>query len=258
MTTVVITGSTRGIGYGLANVFLSKGCQVSVSGRTAAAVDKAVARLSAKHPAAALFGFPCDVTQLDQVQALWDAARTHWGRIDIWINNAGVGQRQNAIWELSAEQLRAIVETNVLGTLHGCKVAALGMRAQGGGAIYNMEGLGSDGRHQDGLDVYGASKYAVKYITDSLVLETRGTAIIAGALQPGMVLTEMITGQYEGRQEEWEKAQKVFSILADQAETVTPWLVDKVLANTRTGARIRWLTPAKVMRRFLMARLRGG
>jgi DICT domain-containing protein len=75
-----------------------------------------------------------------------------------------------------------------------------------------------------------------------------------GALRPGMVLTDLVTGQYEGRpEEEWQDAKRIFNILADRVETVTPWLAQKVLANQRSGVRITWLTRRKVMGRFLAA-----
>ena len=104
MKTVVITGSTRGLGYGLADSFLALGCAVVVSGRTPAGVEKAVAELSAKHEADRVFGHPCDVTDFEQVQALWDTAKAHFDKIDIWINNAGIGNSQMNFWELPAER----------------------------------------------------------------------------------------------------------------------------------------------------------
>jgi len=67
---VVITGSTRGIGYGLAKAFLSLGCSVTVSGRGEEAVEKAVAGLRSEYEAERIFGQSCDVTIFDQVQAL--------------------------------------------------------------------------------------------------------------------------------------------------------------------------------------------
>ena len=109
MKTVVITGSTRGIGYGLANSFLNLGCAVVVSGRATASVERAVAQLMAKYEPDHGFGLPCDVTCLEQVQALWDAALARFGKIDIWINNAGVGHPQVDFWDCSQEQIQAVV-----------------------------------------------------------------------------------------------------------------------------------------------------
>lgn len=68
MRTIVITGSTRGIGYGLADAFLGRGCNVTVSGRTQQAVESAVTQLGENHPEDCIFGCPCDVTELNAAQ----------------------------------------------------------------------------------------------------------------------------------------------------------------------------------------------
>jgi short-subunit dehydrogenase len=154
------------------------------------------------------------------------------------------------------DEIAAIVQTNLVGTMYGAKVALCGLLEQGGGSLYNMEGLGSDGRRVDGLTVYATSKCAVRFLTESLVLETKGTPVLVGALSPGMVTTEFITGRYEDRSEDWERAKRIFNILADRVETVTPWLAGKVLANQRTGVRFEWLTRGKVLARFLSAPFR--
>jgi NAD(P)-dependent dehydrogenase (short-subunit alcohol dehydrogenase family) len=256
MKTIVITGSTRGIGYGLADSFLSLGCSVTISGRAQAGVERAVAKLSSKHQAERIFGHPCDVTQFEQVQALWDAAKAHFGRVDIWINNAGIAHPQLDFWEHSPEQIKAVVETNVVGAMNGAEVSLRGMLEQGSGCLYNMEGLGSDGRRVAGLTLYGSTKYSLRYLTDALVEETRGTPVLVGALKPGMVVTDLLTEQYKKRPEDWERAKRIFNILADRVETVTPWLAQKVLANNKRGVRITWLTRPKIIGRFLIAPFR--
>ena len=256
MKSIVITGSTQGIGYGLADSFLVLGCKVAVSGRAPDRVAMATAALTARHGPDAIFGCLCDVTHPDQVQALWDAAQARFGQVDIWINNAGLGNLQSDLWELSPEEMQTVVETNVLGAMYGARVAIRGMLAQGFGALYNVEGLGSDGRRVEGLALYGTTKCALAYLTDSLIEETRGTPVRVGALRPGMVMTRLVTQQYKGRPEEWQKAKRIFSILADRVETVTPWLARKVLENDKHGVRIKWLSGPKLMGRFLTAPFR--
>jgi hypothetical protein len=71
-----------------------------------------------------------------------------------------------------------------------------------------------------------------------------------------MVVTDLLTGQYRDRPDEWERAKRIFNILADRVETVAPWLAERVLANTQSGARIRWLTRSKLIGRFLAAPFR--
>ena len=253
MKNIVITGSTRGIGYGLADALLDRGCNVTISGRSQTSVDEATGKLAATHGAERVLGYPCDVTDLKAVQRLWDAAKTHWGKIDIWINNAGIAHAQTDLWEQAAEEMAAVVQTNITGAMYGAKVALTGMLEQGSGSLYNMEGLGSDGRKVEGLTVYGTTKQALRYLTDGLVAEVKGTPLLVGGLRPGMVVTDMLTKQYQDRPEEWERAKRIFSILADRVETVAPWFADQILANTKNGARFVWLGRFKVMGRFLMA-----
>ncbi len=256
MKSIVITGSTRGIGYGLADSFLSLDCEVMVSGRSAEGVEKAVLRLSSSHQPDRVAGHICDVRNFDQVRALWDRAKEHFGKVDIWVNNAGVGHPQRDFWMEPREEIDAVVGTNIVGTMYGLRTALRGMREQGFGGIYNMEGLGSDGRRVSGLTLYGSTKSCVRYLTDAAAKEVKGSTVIVGALYPGMVVTEFLTKWYEKDSEEWERAKRIFNILADRVEVVAPWLVERVMENKINGARIAWLSGRKVMFRFLAAPFR--
>jgi hypothetical protein len=69
-----------------------------------------------------------------------------------------------------------------------------------------------------------------------------------------MVTTQLLTQQYEDRPQDWERAKRIFNILADHVETVTPWLAQKVMENDRHGARFQWLGRGKAAWRFLTAR----
>jgi len=253
MKAIVITGSTRGIGNGLADAFLNLDCAVTISGRNPADVKVAVDRLAAKYDAERVFGHACDVTDYDQVLALWQASQDHWGQIDFWINNAGIAHPQMAFPDHSPEEIHAVVQTNLVGVMFGSTVALRGMRRQGFGSLYNMEGLGSDGRMVEGLTLYGCTKYGLRYLTDALAQEVQGTPVRVGALSPGMVVTDLLTKQYKDRPEEWEQAKRIFNILADHVDTVAPWLAQQALTNQKNGVRIKWLTRRKSMGRFLTA-----
>ncbi len=255
MKVVVITGSTRGIGLGLADALLARGCQVMLSGRNAEAVAGAVSELGQKYGAQKVAGQVCDVSDYAQVQALWDAAVKRFGKVDIWINNAGTGNMLTPFWELDPEKMHQVVDTNVLGAMHGCKVALRGMLQQGYGALYNMEGYGSrdSGRLVNGLALYGTTKAALAFLDTSLIEEVKGTPVIVGRLMPGMVVTDLLLNQRRGDPAEWERSKRAFNILADRVETVTPWLADQLLANTKNGARISWINGMKIMGRFLTA-----
>ena len=127
------------------------------------------------------------------------------------------------------------------------------MQGQGFGSIYNMEGLGSDGRVIKGMALYGTTKSAVSYLTKAMARETQGTHVLVGGIRPGMVATKLITAQYEGHHEEWGRVKSIFNILSDRVETVTPWLARKILSNTKNGATIAWLNKRKLRGRFLTA-----
>ena len=253
MKSVVITGSTSGIGFGLADAFLSLGCLVTISGRSKANLEKANSILAEKYGTSNLFSYLCNVNDFNQVQALWDIAKDHFGDIHIWINNAGVGHPETDIHLYSPDVIKELISTNLVGAINGSVVALRAMLEQGFGSIYNMEGLGSSGPMIRGLALYGITKSALSYLTKAMVQETKNTPILVGALRPGMVATKLITEQYKGRPKEWERSKRIFNILSDRVETVTPWLAKKVLNNKKNGASIVWLTRFKIFKRFLTA-----
>jgi len=119
-----------------------------------------------------------------------------------------------------------------------------------------MEGLGSDGMIQEKTILYGTTKRALTYFMDGLAKELEGSGVIAGRLSPGMMLTDFITKDPDGNVSEvitQEHFQRIFNILADRPETVAAFFVPKILANTKNGKQIVWLTKRKAMLRFLTA-----
>lgn len=254
MKVVLITGSTRGIGFGLADEFLKRGCSVVVNGRSAASVSTAIESLSRSHDAERIAGQAGDVTKPEDHQAMWETAVSKFSKVDIWINNAGMGHPMKMVWELSTEQVNQVVDIDLKGVIFGSQTAIRGMLAQGYGHVYNMEGLGSNGRTMPGLSVYGTTKSGVHFLTKSLTKETETTPVKVSAISPGMVITEFITDQYKDDPQGLEDAKKIFNILGDKVETVTPWLVEKMLDNDKSGERFEWLTSFKAMKRFMTAR----
>jgi NAD(P)-dependent dehydrogenase (short-subunit alcohol dehydrogenase family) len=248
---IVITGSTRGIGLGMAGEFLQRGHQVVISGRSADSTSKTLAQLRLSY-ADRVFGQPCDVGDYAQVETLWAASVAHFGRVDIWINNAGISHPSQDFWTLPTNTLDEVVRTNLLGVMYGSKVAITGMLKQGFGQLYNMEGLGSAGPISPGLILYGTTKSGLTYFTKGLVKELEGKPVQVGFLSPGMVVTDLLTGGE--KISENSRSRRIFNILADRVETVAPFLVEGILANTKHGARIAWLTTPKIAWRFMTAR----
>jgi NAD(P)-dependent dehydrogenase (short-subunit alcohol dehydrogenase family) len=251
MKTVVITGSTRGIGHGMALEFLKRGCRVMISGRNKDQVDREVGKFAAVFGSEKIAGLPCEITSHEQIQALWDAAMKAFGTVDIWINNAGVTHPTRNVMDLDPAEIKPVIDTNITGLVFANQVALRGMTAQGHGFIYNMEGHGSHDEFIAGLSVYGATKRAVTYFTNSLLLELEGTGVKAGLLSPGIVLTDFIIDEMRKLpSERLEMTKIVYNCLADTVETVTPWLAEHILANEENGKEIAWLDTDKANARF--------
>ena len=253
MKNVVITGGTRGIGRGLAAEFLKRACNVAITGRNQDAVDTALTTLGQTPSRARRLGFVAELSDFNSLQAVWDGAKQGFGSVDVWINNAGMSLPNKPLHEQDAEDLKSIVETNLTGMLYANKIAIAGMRELGAGQVWNMEGFGSDGRTQIGIASYGATKRAVNYLNKALKKEVEGSGVQVCALSPGIVVTDLLIGDYDRSSKEWERAKKIFNILGDKVETVTPFLADGILNSNRNGARVAWLTTGKALKRFMTA-----
>jgi NAD(P)-dependent dehydrogenase (short-subunit alcohol dehydrogenase family) len=250
---VLITGSTRGIGFGLARSLIERNCRVVVSGRKGDSVQAAVEKLTADSRNAHVSGHVCDVRSEESLQGLWNHAVTQFGRIDIWVNNAGISNQPAKVWMIDSSEIAAVVDTNILGSILGTKVAIRRMLEQGHGAVYLMEGMGSDGRSHSGLTIYGMTKYALDYFFRSLSKELEDTALIAGAIRPGMVVTDLIIEPYRGKPDEWARVKPIFNIIADPLDTVSEWMAEAVLANDQNGQILSRLSSFNIALRFLKA-----
>jgi short-subunit dehydrogenase len=251
MKSVVITGSSQGIGLGLAKEFLKRGLSVTISARGRSRLEEEVKRLAGAFGADRVIGQPCDVTDLGQLQGLWDRAKERFGRVDIWINNAGIPNTLRPFWELDPAEIIPAVHTNIIGVMYGCQVALRGMMKQGFGQVYNLEGHGSDGSTMPGLAVYGTTKRAVRYFSEALIEEVEGTPVQIGMLSPGIVVTDFLMHNLRRMEpERLETVKAVYNCLADTVETVTPFLVEGILHNDKNGTEIAWLTKEKANERF--------
>jgi len=251
MKSAVITGSTKGIGLGMAREFLKKGCGVAISARNAERLDRQVKQLGEEFGRDRVAGSPCDVTVVSQVRTLWETAQQHFGTVDIWVNNAGITNPTKLLWEQDTADIAPVISTNITGVIYGSLVALQGMQGQGGGQIYNMEGFGSGDMMRPGMTVYGTTKRATRYFTESLAEEAKGTPVLIGTLGPGMVVTDfMLDDLRQMPEQQREQTRTIYNILADRVETVTPFLVEEILKNNEPGAKIDWLTPEKANERF--------
>lgn len=187
--TIVITGSTRGFGNAAARALLAKGAKVVISGRKQETVDRVVSDLAALGE---VTGLACDVSVAGQVYALAQHALQRFGRIDVWINNAGITPTAGGVLDFPPETAEETFRVNCLGTLHGTQTAVAIMKRQGGGVIVNLYGRGSDLRPATPSGLYGATKAWITSFTRTLASEYKDLPIQIIGFSPGMMTTDML------------------------------------------------------------------
>ena len=249
--TILITGSSKGIGFNLADAFLKEGHTVVISGRNQDSLNSAFHTLSSRYSATQLHAINCDVSQHEEVQNLWNAAVERFGKVDVWINNAGTCTAALDFIDIPAIEIQNTIQTNVIGSLICSQIALQGMLKQGFGQIFNMEGWGSKGEWSAGMTVYATSKRAIDYFSHALYKENRNTNIRIGTLSPGMVATDLLITSWEnGKVKNWQKMKRLFLFIIDPPEVVCHFLAKRILENTKSNVRIVWMTPLRLLSRF--------
>ena len=258
MKTVVITGSTRGLGFEMAKLFRVEGLNVVINGVNTARLESSVETLKGMTGAGSVEGFAGNVTSTADIQGLIDFAVEKFGSIDIWINNAGVNQPMRAVWELTEDEIDSILNIDLRGAVMGTRLAVLQLEKQPeGGYIYNLEGYGSNDAMMLGLNMYGTAKRAMTHFTQAVAkeCEERGSKVKVGRLSPGIMITDFTVKALGGKEkiDLPEKTKKVYNILGDYPDVVAKHLVAEMLKNGKNNAHIEWLTSGKAAWRFMTA-----
>lgn len=184
---VVITGASSGIGRAIALRLAGRGAAVVLAARREDVLDEVVQECERLGGLA--LAVPTDVTDEDAVTDLARRAIETYGRIDAWVNNAGV-YVAGPFEEIPVGVWRRVLETNVLGTVHGCRAALPFMREQGAGVIVNVASLlGAIG--MPNVTPYVASKFAVRGFSASLRMELLGTPVEVATILPGAIDTPL-------------------------------------------------------------------
>ncbi|KAF3796140.1 Chlorophyll(ide) b reductase [Nymphaea thermarum] len=245
---VLITGSSKGIGYALAKEFLKTGDNIIICSRSVERVESAVRNLREEF-GQHVWGTVCDVREGGDVKALVSFAQEKLNHIDVWINNAGSNAYSyKPLTETSDEDLMEVVTTNTLGLMLCCREAIKMMASQRrGGHVFNIDGAGSDGRPTPRFAAYGATKRSVVHLTKSLQAELRMHEInnvMVHNLSPGMVTTDLLMSGALTKQ-----AKFFINVLAEPADVVAEYLVPCIRAVPLNGSTrptyIRFLTGLK-------------
>jgi NAD(P)-dependent dehydrogenase (short-subunit alcohol dehydrogenase family) len=182
----IVTGSSKGIGLAIAEGLANAGASVVLAARTPAGVAVAADRLSALAPDRIL-GVPCDVRDPMACASLVDRAVSHFGRLDVLVNNAGVGVIK-PIGELSVEEWKLQIETNLGGVFYCSKAALPHLAATGDGWIINIGSLASRNPIAGG-SAYNATKFGLLGMTEATMLDVRHSGVRVSIVMPGSVNT---------------------------------------------------------------------
>jgi glucose 1-dehydrogenase len=245
----VITGGTRGIGRAIAEAYARQGARLVIGSRSSQSVRHAVESLH--ELTADVIGMVCDVRTFAQVEALARAASDEYGRIDIWVNNAGISGPYGPTIEISPERFVDIVNTNILGVYNGSVVAAQHFVSNNSGKLINIVGRGARGPvpYQN---AYASSKAWVRSFTLALAGELKDSGVGVFVLSPGMVQTDMlqrpeVVEGYEDRLAgRYQMILRMWSGPADEAAQAAVWLASSA-TDGRTAIDRRMLTAPRLI-----------
>lgn len=258
MKTVVITGSARGFGFAMAKDFRRAQCNVVLSDINEENLKKAKQELEKIESEAKVALCVCDVTKSDDLEKLYKTAKDTFGGVDIWINNAGVNQPDLPVCMLTEKDIDFLLDVDLKGAINGSRIAFKNMVQQGYGQIYNVEGYGSNDTMKTGLTIYGTAKRAITYFTEALAKESDShydDKILVNRLTPGIMITDFLTQANGGKTkvELTDKVKKVYNILGDYPETISAYVVPRMIKNKRNNSKIAWLTTSRAMGKFFKA-----
>lgn len=189
----VITGSTRGIGNAIACRFIDEGASVVITSSSQANVDSAISALSPEK----VYGVACDVSAPAEMERLVDLSAARFGRIDCFINNAGISDPFGSVASSDPAVWGRVIDTNLKGTYYGCRAAIrYFLREKIPGKIINMAGSGTDrGSNTPFITAYGSTKAAIARFTYAVAAEYRQTSLSIMLLHPGLVRTGMVSAE---------------------------------------------------------------
>lgn len=192
----LITGASRGIGYGIAEAFVARGDRVCITGRNEDALKEAVERLGADRA----IGIPGKAHDESHQAAAVDRVMEEFGRVDHLVNNAGTNPVFGPMAELDLNVARKVYETNVISALGFAQLTWRAWQRDHGGAIVNITSIAGVSASPF-IGAYGMSKAAMVNLTLQLAHEF-APGVRVNAIAPAVVKTKFATAIYEGRETE--------------------------------------------------------
>ncbi|MGA0558799.1 SDR family oxidoreductase [Larkinella sp. VNQ87] len=184
--TALVTGGSKGIGYGVAEVLIKDGIRVAITSRSQENAEEAAASLNQLKEGFAL-GIAADVRDLVSQQRAVDAVIQQWGRLDYVIANAGVGHFA-PVQDLTPEQWTETIDINLTGVFYSIK-ATLDELKKSEGYFITIASLAGTNFFENGT-AYNASKFGLVGFTQALMLDVRKAGIKVSTIMPGSVATE--------------------------------------------------------------------
>jgi 3-oxoacyl-[acyl-carrier protein] reductase len=218
--TAVVTGSSKGIGYAIAEALAAAGANVTVSARDESAVESAAEALGGAG-AGSVIGVACDVRKYEDVKRLISATVDAFGGMDILVNNAGVGAFA-PMGELSPEDWSRVIETNLNGVYFSCHEAIPHLKTKDDAWIINIGSLAGKNPFPGGA-AYNASKFGLVGFSEALMLDVRQDGIRVNYIMPGSVAT-YFNDHTPGEADAWKI----------QPEDIAELVMDLLAMNSRT------------------------
>jgi NAD(P)-dependent dehydrogenase (short-subunit alcohol dehydrogenase family) len=188
--TAIITGASQGLGAVIAEHYLAEGANVALCSRNANDLDAQHKRLAAAYGADHVWAKPADISAKSDVDALFDEAQSHFGRLDILVNNAGVYGPMGSIDAVDWDEWVQAIAINLTGTVYCARKAVAIFKPQRYGKIVILSGGGATSP-LPGISAYAASKAAIVRFTETLALEMREWNIDVNAVAPGALMTRL-------------------------------------------------------------------
>jgi NAD(P)-dependent dehydrogenase (short-subunit alcohol dehydrogenase family) len=250
----VITGGSRGLGLAIAEAYAREGAAVVIASRSQKSVDVAVQAIQAQGRRAS--GLACDVGDLAQVQALAGHALAIFGRLDVWVNNAGLSAPYGPTAHLPSADFQATINTNIVGVYNGSVTALRHFVPQQRGKLINLLGRG-DNSPVPLQNAYASSKTWVRSFTSALAKEYANSGVGVYAFNPGLVTTEMLSHvqAVRGYETKLNPLKVVVGFLGNPPEVPAEralWIASSA-TDDRTGLSVKVLTPGFLLARGLRA-----